>query len=212
MLLSNFYNSKHTLPYKIIISAFYLMFSNCITMSKYTDSKMMKDLEKEFEGKDMPHLLKVVKALIFENIEDTNAARLEAHEDWDVIDKLFKEEVKEEKAAGKVGPIRILYKGYEYEIQGRVVPPLFGMGPTTLEATVGQTAKKIDAGKAAGGTTMHDDLIIQAGAKFEQMPPNFVWTLISNSGRESVRSLEEKLELMRSINVELVDLIKVKLL
>ena len=187
------------------------MFSNCITMSEYTDHKMMKDLEEELKDQKLTHLLKVVKALIFENIKLEDAEREKKKEEHG-IDALFKEEKKEEAAAapaaapaGEVGTVKILYQEYEFNIQGTVVD--FGMG-ATLEAVAGQTA--IPIADPDYGTKMHNmgqPLIIQAGAKFEQMPPDYVWTLISNSGRESsqsARSLEEKLELMRSINVELV--------
>jgi hypothetical protein len=191
-------------------------------MSEYTDHKMMKDLEEELKDQKLTHLLKVVKALIFENIKLEDAEREKKKEEHG-IDALFKEEKKEEAApaAGEVGTVKILYQKYEFEIQGKVVD--FGMG-ATLEAVAGQTAKPIaDPNEdpndpTSMGTMMHNNgqpLIIQAGAKFVQMPPDYVWTLISNSGRESsqsARSLEEKLELMRSINVELVELIKSKLL
>lgn len=169
-------------------------------MSDYTDHTMMKDLEKELkETTPLPHLLKVVKALIFENIKLKDEKSREEKAKTHGIDVLFKEEKKEEAAT-----ITFENDVFEkYNVTGSMKDGQFIADGTPAKHTTGKPN--------------YPDIQIAKGTVFEQSPDPeggmtdpWIWKMLSN--RESVRSLEEKLELMRSINIELVDLIKAKLL
>ena len=169
-------------------------------MSEYTDHKMMKDLEEEV--KEMPKLLKVVKALIFENIDLKDPTTREEKAKTHGIDVLFKEEEKEE-AAGGATTIKFEDDMFqEYNVTGSMEGGRFIADGTPAKHTT--------------GLPNYPDKQIAKGTVFENIPDpmggmgDWIWKMLSN--RESARSLEEKLELMRSINVELVELIKSKLL